>query len=248
MKRIMHITIAVGCILLLVSLCVQAVETAKTAARTVQGEELVNTARQFIARQLSWLEGKLDMETLNVPRGLAVPEGEIQLSVDAASVSRFTGSITVPVTVLVNDRKVGTAYPRLMVRVYENVAVAQRSLPRDAVIDPADLTLQRRDVSSADRNYFTSIDQLTGKKTKLRVGVGTAITPAMVALPAMVNRGDAVEIIAGSGGCRVTARGIAAEDGREGDVIRVTNTASRRLLNATVSEPGKVCVHGGGDQ
>lgn len=244
----MYTTIAVFSILLFVPLCVMAAETAKTAGVTVQGEELVTAARAFIGQQLSWLKGNLDIETLTVPKDLSVPEGEVSLSVDAASVSRLTGSITVPVTVLVDKRKIATSYPRLMVRVYEDVAVAQRPLPRDTAIDPADITFQRRDVSGSERNYFTSVSQLAGKKTKLRVGVGAVIAPSMVAFPPVVSRGDTVEIIAENGGCRITTRGIAAQDGGEGDVIRVTNTASRKLLHATVIESGKVCINGGGDQ
>ncbi len=248
MKRIMNITVAVFSILLLVPLCVMAVESARTAVVTVQGEELAGAARAFIGRQLSWLAGNLEIETLSVPRDMAVPEGDVQFSVDEGSVSRFTGSVSIPVTVKVDGRKVAVAYPRLMVRVYEEVAVAQRPLPRDAVISPADITLQRRDVSGLERNYYTSAEQLAGKRTKLRVGVGTLIMSAMIAVPSMINRGDAVEIVAENGGCRITARGIAAEDGSMGEVIRVTNAASRRMLRATVTEPGRVCVSEGGEQ
>lgn len=66
--------------------------------------------------------------------------------------------------------------------------------------------------------------------------------PASTAAPAtgevLIRRGEAVTLIYESSSVRLTARGRAMADGREGGPIRVTNLQSGRAIDAIAAGPG----------
>ncbi|VEB41976.1 flagellar basal body P-ring biosynthesis protein FlgA [Chromobacterium violaceum] len=55
-----------------------------------------------------------------------------------------------------------------------------------------------------------------------------------------MKRGDAVSIVARQDGIEVTSAGEALANGRQGEVIRVRNTSSNKIINARVSAQGEV--------
>jgi flagella basal body P-ring formation protein FlgA len=66
------------------------------------------------------------------------------------------------------------------------------------------------------------------------------LTPRDLGPPHMVRRGHPVELIYARPGLRITALGVAQEDGTLGDLVRVINAESRRQLQGVVSGPGEV--------
>jgi len=58
--------------------------------------------------------------------------------------------------------------------------------------------------------------------------------------PHLVRRGHPVELIYVRPGLRISALGVAQEDGALGDLVRVMNAESRRQLQGVVSGPGEV--------
>jgi flagellar basal body P-ring formation protein FlgA len=61
-------------------------------------------------------------------------------------------------------------------------------------------------------------------------------------VPVVVKRNDLVLIVLERPGLYLTAEGRALEDGGKGTVIRVTNTQSKRTIDATVLGSGQVAV------
>jgi flagella basal body P-ring formation protein FlgA len=55
-----------------------------------------------------------------------------------------------------------------------------------------------------------------------------------------VRRGEPVKMIANNDGIEASASGEALADGQPGDVIRVRNTRSGKVIEAKVLEPGVV--------
>jgi flagella basal body P-ring formation protein FlgA len=64
----------------------------------------------------------------------------------------------------------------------------------------------------------------------------------MISLPPLVKRGDIVKIVANTGIMTITATGMVKQKGRKGEMVRVMNTDSNRIVTARVTGPGAVEV------
>jgi flagella basal body P-ring formation protein FlgA len=117
------------------------------------------------------------------------------------------------------------------------VITATRLLTPDSVITPADVEVSYIDVSKLRRQAFATKEQVVGTKAKRRITAGTIIAGQNICY---VCEGDAVKITASLSGLSIRTTGIAQEDGRLGQTIKVMNNRSQKMIYATVSDISSV--------
>jgi flagella basal body P-ring formation protein FlgA len=83
---------------------------------------------------------------------------------------------------------------------------------------------------------------LVGKTPRRAVRPGQPVRVIDVQLPIVIHKGELVTILVESRDMRLTAQGRANDDGAQGQGIRVANTRSGRVLDATVVAPGTVKI------
>ena len=83
---------------------------------------------------------------------------------------------------------------------------------------------------------------LVGKTPRRAVRPGQPVRVADVRLPIVIHKGELVTIILESKHMHLTAQGRADNDGAQGEAIRVANTRTGKVLDATVSGPGVVTI------
>jgi flagella basal body P-ring formation protein FlgA len=125
-------------------------------------------------------------------------------------------------------------------QVYLPMVVASRVVERDQTIAAADLRLQRTDLSKARRGFFNQVEQVTGQSAKRRLRAGQLLNPSLLGAALLVRRGDKVKIVASQDGIQASANGEALADGKQGEVIRVRNLSSEKVIDAQVLESGVV--------
>lgn len=133
-------------------------------------------------------------------------------------------------------------YVPVEARVRAPVAVAVRDLPRGVVLAPADLRLERRELSRLPWGHAGSADELAGRILRRPLRSGEPVPPSATAAAPLVRTGDRVVIEAGSGALSVRLDGVALVDGGAGDRVRVRNLNSSRILDARVTGEGRVHV------
>ena len=89
---------------------------------------------------------------------------------------------------------------------------------------------------------FFSKDLLVGKRAKTNIGIGRVIYKSMVEIPPVIKRGQRVLIVAESDTLKVTAPGVAKEDGRIGELIKVQNLLSKKVVIGKVVDAQTVKV------
>ncbi len=134
-------------------------------------------------------------------------------------------------------------YVPVRVRQEVEVAVLTRNLGRGALVDAQSVALQRLDTSSLGFGYFDRIEEVLGQTLRRAANAGTVLTPALVAIPPTVRRGEQVTLVAERGGIAIRATGRALADARTGDIVRVRNLSSDRVVEGTVRGPGQVTIH-----
>ncbi len=124
--------------------------------------------------------------------------------------------------------------------VFLPVVHAARVIERGQTISAEQLQLQEVNIGKASRGFYNSLDEVVGQGAKRRVRAGQLIAPNLLSAPLLIRRGQQVTIIASQDGISASATGEALANGREGEVIRVRNLGSQKVIEAQVVEEGVV--------
>ena len=125
--------------------------------------------------------------------------------------------------------------------------IALRAIKQGHVINPADLHVERRDVTG-ETGYFTSTNHLLGQTMRVAVPAlhiirADNVIPKNTKQEPLIGVRDRVQIVAHTRGLRISTLGEALEAGRKGEVIRVRNVNSKKVLQARVVSRQEVLVN-----
>lgn len=119
--------------------------------------------------------------------------------------------------------------------------VARRVAPNET-ISSGDIAWIEVRADQAPNDLVTTEAQLVGQTARRTLVANTAVRLRDIQAPRLVNKGSLVTMVLQTPNLMVTAQGRALQEGGVGDVIRVVNTQSNRIVEATVSGPGTVAV------
>ncbi|MGL4860764.1 MAG: flagellar basal body P-ring formation chaperone FlgA, partial [Enterobacteriaceae bacterium] len=126
--------------------------------------------------------------------------------------------------------------------VYLPVVVAKRTLQRGEKLAANDIELKKRNITSLHNGYITDPDDVMGLSVKKRIRDMQPISLSQLDQPMLVDRGQQVTILAGQDGIEIKTLGEAMKKGRKGDLIKVRNLSSGKVVTATVVDLGVVRV------
>ncbi len=122
------------------------------------------------------------------------------------------------------------------------VPVLARPLAAGERIGAGDLALVAMRPKQLRPGSLTDSEALLGAEATRPLLAGRTLGARDVRPPRLVNRGRAVRLVYAGPGLRLTAQGAAQDDGALGDLVRVVNPDSRRLVQGVVSGPDEVTV------
>ena len=124
-----------------------------------------------------------------------------------------------------------------------NVAIASRAIFKGMELDDTNTRMQKMSLSQLHYGYFSKLEQVQGMESLRNIRNNQVITPGIVMTPKWVKRGHPVSILAKNGRLTLRVKGKAMADGRQGQVIKVKNLSSQKVIFAKVSGPGEVEVN-----
>lgn len=156
--------------------------------------------------------------------------------------SRFTAAIAIPVNDQSAQRK------RVTGRVFKvnEAPVLTRRIAVGEVIAAKDIEWIKVRANRLQNDAIANIDELIGKTPRSSLRAGIPIRLSEVRRPILVQRGSLVNIILRLPAMTLTAQGKAQEEGGEGDVVRVVNIQSNKVVEAIVTGAGTVTVQAAG--
>ena len=125
---------------------------------------------------------------------------------------------------------------------FGKVAVFTRSMRRGDVITPDDIKLVEYDLNQLFHGYYFNPKEIIGLVPIRTLPAGNIVNPKYVRLPDIVKRSQSVKIIYEKKNIQISSRGIALEKGALGDVIRVQNANSKKILDAEVISASTVKI------
>jgi len=212
------------------------------ASQSIDSDALAARLRAYIESHMPWRTADTVITVQPPPDVAGLPTGKMSITFECDGDYRFVGDATFKTAILVDGRPCRTLYLRANVHPFDHVAVALRDMKRGEPIRDGDFTMVRKDLAELDDGFFTSAETLRGLVAARSISAGSVISLRSVDRPVAIVRGKLVsaEVV---GRCfRITAVVKAMDNGKVGDVIRLTNIDSRKTLVGEVIDENTVRV------
>lgn len=206
---------------------------------------------QFEAMAISEVErileeqGETRRHEVNLLRPLAdvsVPNGVIDIKVSVpAGVVNYTGVTPVRARVSIGGRMYRDVNFVVSVKIYDYVVIANHDLRIEVPVNESDFRLAEIPVDGRG-DYLKDIHEVRGLVPQRMIRAGSPVSVSYFRQPIVVNNGLPVKIILRYKGIEISAKGIAMTRGRIGEVIKVKNESSQKVISAKVIDSGTVEV------
>ena len=115
------------------------------------------------------------------------------------------------------------------------VVVTAKTVPRGAIIQAADVSLERTKPGTDVGDAFQTLDDVVGREAVLAIAPGQVLDPQYVRTPVMVKRGSVVTVFVQAPGVKIRTTGRVREDGGRDDQVTVESLLDRKTFLARVT-------------
>lgn len=209
----------------------------RRAGRILRREEV----QEAIERELRSLGGDIELREISYREDVLVPSADLTVTAKP-----FRQSAGAQVGFSIEVQSEGSEPQRFSVYAtidqWAEVPVAARPLARGSVVSAEDVVTARMNVRGIPKDSARSERDIVGLEVGADVGFGEMFRRGKLVVPPVITPGSRVTLIYREGALEASATGVAVDAGAYGDVIRVRNESSKRLVSGTVLEPGVVGV------
>lgn len=223
---------------------------------TWSGAALVNVERLGIAitpaRIQEIIADYLEQNKANLPKAsirfepsvlpmpFVLPMGAMTYQV-IPSDPAIIGSTRFAIIFKVDDKVVKNMSVRGKLEAIGNVVVTSVPLRKGAILQKEHLRLKRMDLGDLQQPG-TDPRAFVGKRLTRSLRSGSPILASMVEVLPIIRRGEKVRIVIDTGILQLSATGFSHNDGKIGDMVRVQNISSNKIIYCRVAAPGLVEV------
>jgi flagellar basal body P-ring formation protein FlgA len=201
---------------------------------TITGSTIQSLIKRYVEKNAPWPRETTRVEFLQEVPTLNLEGGNISGQVRSRANEDYIGQTTFSVRFHDGERFVHEESVRIRLEVLMDVVVSSRELGRDAVIGPGDVKVVRKWFDTLPVNRLSDIQDVLGKRITSRVNPNTEIVRNMLRTIPLVKKGEMVRILLENGPMSIVATGLSQEEGGRGDIIKVQNMTSKKIIYARV--------------
>ena len=205
----------------------ESIDNIKASAQAflAQHREILNQANTTVS--IGNIDARLTLPTCGAPLEAFLPPG-----------AKIQGKTTVGIRC--QAPRPWTLYVPANVTTMSQVLVTNLPLRRGHLIRTEDVSLQSRDASSLKHSYLSDPEDVIGKVLKKNLARKALLTSSVLTEPHIIDKGQHVDLQAGSAGLHVRVSAIALSGGAVGEKIRVKNLSSSKIVEGTILASGAV--------
>ncbi|MGZ5576615.1 MAG: flagellar basal body P-ring formation chaperone FlgA [Methylobacter sp.] len=215
-----------------------------TTAHAEQGsqshESIAEAVKAYIEQNIN-LPGEYEVSLTPLDSRLNLPQCAEPVEVFTTTGLIKAGRMTVGVRC--NIEKKWSIFTSVIVKTYQMVVVLSQPIQRGEIFTRQHLAIEKREVSNLREDFATQLEQIENKQATRQLNTGTILSLRNLVEPKLIKRGDKVVISTTKPDFSIRMSGVAMMDGTKGELIKVKNQNSGRVINATVIEPGLVSVN-----
>jgi flagellar basal body P-ring formation protein FlgA len=233
---------------------------ASAERQPIKEAAVIEAAKEAIVLRYPWKREDLDIRQVQ-PIAMTLPPvlspDEVKIKAELHSSKVYAGRTQVDISLWENGTRIISFPVFFDVQPAASVFVVSAPIQAGILIDPNSVKLEKRRLDAGAKPINTW-DRLLGRKAKRPLNAGEPILetdmenanlqpkvktePVALAIKAK----QTVKIQLDTGKIRIQAQGEALQDGRIGDIIRVQNIDSKRIVLGRVVAPQSVEVELGG--
>jgi len=211
------------------------------AGQAISREEIEDTILAALSKYGA--EKSMSVELSNRLMRLYVPTGALaQVGVEDISYEPRTGRFSAIIKAPANDPR--AERNRVTGRLHEitEIPVLVRRMLKKEVITKRDIKWVRTRNDRIRRGTVLELDELIGMAVKRGLRADRPIQTSAIQRPILVAKGSLVTIILKAPKMTLTARGKSLDNGADGDTVRITNSQSKKVIEAEVTGTARVAV------
>ena len=218
--------------------------------RTIRPEEVVATARQALEARLPWKAGEVVIELVQpvfVPMPSVTADEPVEIKAEMHAGQRPVGRVQMDVRILVGGETKLSLPVCFQVRPCQKTVVCRRRVEKGEALGEANVYLEEQPVDQKSR-FALSPEAVKGAKARQALLPGQVVMVTDVEAAekptnaVLVRAQESVKIQIRIGELRVTAAGQALQEGKQGQLIRVQNVDSKKVVLGKVVGAGLVEV------
>jgi flagellar basal body P-ring formation protein FlgA len=214
-----------------------------TSPKAEEGFQALDSIYSFVKETIETsMSTNADFEINVLPLDTQLKLGECTKPLEAFKANNLIKAGRVSIRVHCSGEKKWSIFVSAIIKVYEPVIVLTRPVQRGEIIARQDLNVERRDVSNTRGDFVTQFEQIENKEAARNLPSGAILGLKSVLVPPLIRRKDKVIINSGEAGVSVQMSGTALMDGAKGEVIKVKNDSSGRIVSGMVIDSGMVLI------
>ena len=211
------------------------------SAATITGETLQAAVQAYVEKHSPWPKGRIRVEFPEPAADIDVPSEKVAVRIRSRANEDFIGQTSFTAS-LRGTKPLREENVKTTLWVLMDVVVSTKSLSSGTVLGAGDVKVLQKWCDAIPQNRVSDLREVIGKKLSVSVNPHMEITKNVLKDCPIVRRNQPVRIVLDNGTLCITATGVSQEDGILGDVVRVQNTASKRVIHARVRGNALVAV------
>ena len=207
----------------------------KAETHAITGSNSIHAAvRQYIETNMSWPPGTVRVDFLSEEMESTPQNHHITLRIEPAGNQDFIGDMVFLIKSFKGGNLVRTESVRTRIEVLRDIVITARALPAGTVLTDSDVKTIRKWVRRIHPQSLSSFETIAGKLLTRQVASGAEILAMMLKDIPLVRKGKMVKIVFDNRLMHIVTVGLSEEDGVAGNIVRVKNITSNKIIYARV--------------
>jgi flagella basal body P-ring formation protein FlgA len=192
------------------------------------------TVREYIESHMPWTQGTVRVDFISSEPDISAHKKEATFRIEPAGNADFIGDTAFFVRISIGGRLLRTETVRTRIEVLRDVVVAAKMIRSGAVLTGQDVRLAKKWVSRTIPDALYSLEEAIGKRITLPARPGMELLARMLKEVPLVRKGQVVRVLFDNGSMRITTVAMPEEDGTVGNMVRIRNMTSNKVIYARV--------------
>jgi flagella basal body P-ring formation protein FlgA len=213
------------------------------AKRPLEEAELRLLLSAALQRQLGSEGGQWELSFTRPWTTVKVPEGPLAIEIlEPTTLNQFASTCLLRFELRAGGELICSWQIPVHARLWREVLVARRNLPRGQPLNDADLAKERRDALTLHEPLGQLPAEASACELAQSVTTGTPLTARLVRIRPVVFRGQTAEAVVRDGAMVISLKVEVLEEGVPGQMVRVRNLESRRELRGKVENEQTIAI------
>lgn len=133
-------------------------------------------------------------------------------------------------------------YVPVKLQVYKMVYLAKSDIQKGELLTKVNTYKKRMDIGKLYRGYIEDLSQYKQRKLKRHIRKHEVLQNSLFEINYAIKRGQQIVLETGNDIIAVKVNGTALDNGQKGDLIKVRNNSSTKIVEAVIQSEGKAVV------